>query len=155
MMLLNVLHQFTFINVTLTIMLLPFSIRRLLGNVFQLILCVCIVAFVNGIFNKSEPPPQSDLEKLRAKRKQELRAQEALMNLIFYAIFMFIIYSISYIERDHRAFFMKSNLENYLVGHGYGQLGFSGVHIFVSTILLQLVPSSIHSVNNIVQKFSK
>lgn len=89
-----------------------------------------ISAFVNGIFNKSEPPPQSDLEKLREKRKQELKAQEALMNLIFYAIFMFIIYSISYIERDHRSFFMKTNVENYLVGDGYGQFGFKGVHTF-------------------------
>ncbi|XP_061167307.1 polycystin-1-like protein 2 isoform X1 [Saccostrea echinata] len=86
------------------------------------------MAFVNGIFNKSEPPPQSDLEKLRQKRKQELKAQEALMNLIFYAIFMFVIYSISYVERDHRAFFMKSNVDNYLVGHGNGQLGFSGIN---------------------------
>lgn len=52
------------------------------------------------------------------------------MNLIFYAIFMFIIYSISYIERDHRAFFMKTNVENYLVSDGYGQFGFKGVHTF-------------------------
>lgn len=52
------------------------------------------------------------------------------MNLIFYAIFMFIIYSISYIERDHRSFFMKTNVENYLVGNGYGQFGFKGVHTF-------------------------
>jgi ABC-type spermidine/putrescine transport system permease subunit I len=100
---------------------------------------VCIAAFVNGIFNKSEPPPQSDLEKLREKRKQELRAQEALLNLIFYAVFMFIIYSISYIERDHRAFFMKSNVENYLVANGYGQMGFSGVSISLTTTLNQLL----------------
>lgn len=56
--------------------------------------------------------------------------QCVLMNFIFYVIFMFIIYSISYIEWDYRFFFMKINVENYLVGDGYGQFGFKGVYIF-------------------------
>lgn len=52
-----------------------------------------------------------------------------LMQFILYIInmkivqkmrFMFIIYSISYIEWDYRFFFMKINVENYLVGDGYG-----------------------------------
>lgn len=42
------------------------------------------------------------------------------MNFIFYVIFMFIIYSISYIEWGYRFFFVKINVENYLVGDGYG-----------------------------------
>lgn len=68
------------------------------------------------------------------------------MNLIFYAIFMFIIYSISYIERDHRSFFMKTNVENYLVGDGYGQFGFKGVHTFESSTCISVV-GSLYSVN--------
>ena len=61
---------------------------------------------------KDGPPDQEELHHSRQRRKQEAHAQKVLAELILYALYVFIVYAISYIGRDSRSFAMKNNIEN-------------------------------------------
>jgi len=66
---------------------------------------------------------------MRLQRQMEIRAQEVFVQLILYVIFAFIIYSISYINRDQRSFYLKDNIYNSLYKSNKHQFGFSKVYI--------------------------
>ncbi|KAK3090330.1 hypothetical protein FSP39_010980 [Pinctada imbricata] len=86
------------------------------------------LALWNDVIMKNKKTSEEELKKVRKRREQELRAMDALMNLIMYGVFVFILYSISYVNRDQRSFFLKNNVDNYLHAHGFGQVGFSSVN---------------------------
>ncbi|XP_061167318.1 uncharacterized protein LOC133176177 [Saccostrea echinata] len=76
------------------------------------------IVFLQDLMKPNEESTQNNMQKLKEKRKQEIHAKEALFTLLFYALFIFIMYSISYIERDQRSFLLKTNIYNYLFQDG-------------------------------------
>lgn len=86
-----------------------------------------ISALVNNILKKNEPPNEEDLHILRKIRLEEKKARKAAYDILFFAVYIFVLFSASYIQRDMRSFNYKWNIENYLLANGVSQLGFSGV----------------------------
>lgn len=80
------------------------------------------------VLSKNEPPPASQLDKMRERRKKEMEAHRVFFELILYLLYVFVLYSISYVNRDQRSFYMKTNIVDYLVKNTKTQLGFSKVN---------------------------
>ncbi|XP_062590863.1 uncharacterized protein LOC134252407 [Saccostrea cucullata] len=72
------------------------------------------IVFLHDLMKPNVENTQNNMQKLKEKRKQEMHAKEALFTLFFYALFIFIMYSISFIERDQRSYHLKTNIHNYL-----------------------------------------
>lgn len=49
-------------------------------------------------------------------------------------MYFFVLYFISYLERDDRLFDYKFNIENYLDFNGYGKGGFLLVKVFLKKL---------------------
>jgi hypothetical protein len=82
---------------------------------------------VNNILKKNEPPCEEELKILRQKRQEEKKARKATYNILIYMLYIFVLYSASYLQRDLRSFNYKWNLDNYLIANSGSQLGFSAV----------------------------
>ena len=70
---------------------------------------------------------------LRKKRRQiykEKTAKRAFINLILQVLFAMLVFSISYMSRDERAYLLKANIENQLYISSKYQFGFSKVSTF-------------------------
>jgi hypothetical protein len=70
---------------------------------------------------------------LRKKRRQicrEKTAKRAFINLMLQVLFAMLVFSISYMNRDERAYLLKANIENQLYISSKYQFGFSKVSTF-------------------------
>lgn len=78
---------------------------------------IYISVFIQDLMKPDQETVKEDMRELKAQREQELHAKDALYTLLFYAIFMFVIYSVSYIERDQRSYHLKQNIYQQLFGN--------------------------------------
>jgi hypothetical protein len=79
---------------------------------------------------KKDPPTEGDIKCMRRKLREQKEAKLAFRRTTTFILFMLVIFSISFHERDTRAFALKSNVENYILADGYGQFGFAAVRFF-------------------------
>ncbi|XP_061173587.1 uncharacterized protein LOC133182755 [Saccostrea echinata] len=87
-----------------------------------------LAAFASNILRGPDQLTQDELEQLKAKRQEEKRAKKALTKLIIFAVYLFGLYSISFLERDFDSFHYKSNIDSFLYSSGNEQLGFSSIN---------------------------
>ncbi|KAK3090552.1 hypothetical protein FSP39_012634 [Pinctada imbricata] len=64
------------------------------------------------MLHKDEPPTEEVLRTSKLRRMQEIHAQKVFVELVLFGVYAFVIYAISYIGRDQRAFTLKNHLEN-------------------------------------------
>lgn len=76
-----------------------------------------ISVFIHDLMKPDQETAEEDIRKLKAQREQEIHAKDALFTLLFYALYMFVIYSVSYIERDQRSYHLKQNIYQQLFGN--------------------------------------
>ncbi|KAK3089545.1 hypothetical protein FSP39_004480 [Pinctada imbricata] len=82
--------------------------------------------YMNEFLGSTKPSPK-ELERLKVRRQQELRASGVLVELIIYSILVFCVFGISYNNRDDRSYDMKEYIDNSLYYTGSGQTGFESV----------------------------
>ncbi|XP_021376367.1 uncharacterized protein LOC110465104 isoform X2 [Mizuhopecten yessoensis] len=85
------------------------------------------LSFRMDVLSSNSPPSTEMLEKTRTQRLNEMKAREVFMELVLYGIFAFVIYSISFVNRDQRSYNLKSNIYESLVAPSKTHLGFSKV----------------------------
>ncbi|XP_060073664.1 uncharacterized protein LOC132553437 [Ylistrum balloti] len=85
------------------------------------------LSFRMDVLSSNSPPSAEMLEKTRIQRLNELKAREVFMELLLYGIFAFVIYSISFVNRDQRSYNLKTNIYDSLVAPSKSHLGFSKV----------------------------
>jgi hypothetical protein len=85
------------------------------------------LAFRMEVMSKSSPPVEDVLQGQRIQRMKEKIAQKAFVEVILQILFAIIVFSISYVNRDERAFRLKNNIDNYLYRSTKTQFGFSKV----------------------------
>ena len=94
-----------------------------------------ILAFRMEVMSKSSPPVEDALQGQRIQRMKEKIAQKAFIEVILQILFAIIVFSISYVNRDERAFRLKNNIDNFLYRSTKTQFGFSKVswkHLIIS-----------------------
>lgn len=67
------------------------------------------------------------LKKKRRQLQKEKEAKRAFINLVLQVVFACLMYTISYLSRDQRAYLLKANIENQLFQSNKYQFGFSKV----------------------------
>ncbi|XP_033737951.1 uncharacterized protein LOC117325653 isoform X2 [Pecten maximus] len=85
------------------------------------------LSFRMDVLSSNSPPSSEMLEKTRIQRLHEIKAREVFMELLLYGIFAFVIYSISFVNRDQRSYNLKTNIYDSLVAPSKSHLGFSKV----------------------------
>ncbi|KAL5018449.1 hypothetical protein ScPMuIL_004171 [Solemya velum] len=70
------------------------------------------------------PLDKHGVEKERTERKQILRAQNVLLELILYMLFLVILFSISFSNRDTYSYYMKQNIDQRIYSTGGATVGF-------------------------------
>ncbi|XP_061194795.1 uncharacterized protein LOC133202955 [Saccostrea echinata] len=71
-------------------------------------------ALVNNIVTSQKPLSEEQVATMRKKRQEERTARNAMITLLVYAVYVSAIYSISYMERDQRAYSFKQSLDNFM-----------------------------------------
>ncbi|XP_062602879.1 uncharacterized protein LOC134264616, partial [Saccostrea cucullata] len=71
-------------------------------------------ALVNNIVTSQKPLSEEQVAIMRKKRQEERTARNAMITLLVYAVYVSAIYSISYMERDQRAYSFKESLDNFM-----------------------------------------
>lgn len=61
------------------------------------------------------PIKQTQLQQLKKKRKHKLRIQKTFVELILYLVFVFVLYLISFSNRDSRWFHAKEHIDQELI----------------------------------------
>jgi hypothetical protein len=92
-------------------------------------------ALVTDIVTSQKPLSESQVAAMRKKREEERTARNAVITLLVYFIYVSAIYSISYMERDQRAFSFKNSLDNYMYS-SYSKVGPSFQKSFLFPIFL-------------------
>ncbi|CAC5383753.1 PKD1L2 [Mytilus coruscus] len=73
-------------------------------------------SYLLDVYKKKQAPLKpKKLAKLKEKRQQRLLMQEIFIDLVLYMIFLAILYSISFSNRDSRWYYVKNHLEQHLV----------------------------------------
>ncbi|XP_069123236.1 polycystin family receptor for egg jelly-like isoform X2 [Argopecten irradians] len=85
------------------------------------------LSFRMDVLSSNSPPSAEMLEKTRIQRLHEMKAREVFLELLLYGIFAFVIYSISFVNRDQRSYNLKTNIYDSLVAPSKTHLGFSKV----------------------------
>ncbi|VDI61828.1 polycystin 2 [Mytilus galloprovincialis] len=85
-------------------------------------------AFRHEVLSKAEPPAEEKLNKQREIIKLQTRAKSVFREVILYTVFAIIVYCISYLNRDDRAYIMKLNIDNHIYESSKVQFGFSKVN---------------------------
>lgn len=88
-----------------------------------------ILAFRMEILSSSGPPDQTILESQRKLRQNEIAAQAVFRRLVVYAIFVFVVFSIGYINRDARSYNIRLDLDNQIYITAKGTFGFESVRL--------------------------
>lgn len=99
----------------------------------------CVLALVNDILKKNEPPTADEIQLLRKKRQEENRARKATRSILLYTLYLFVLFAASYLQRDLRSFDYKWNIENYLMSNDASRLGFSGVSLRLHAFQIQFL----------------
>ncbi|XP_069123241.1 polycystin family receptor for egg jelly-like [Argopecten irradians] len=85
------------------------------------------LCFRQDVLSEKDADAENSVAKEREQRLNEQRAMIAFIELLFYAVFAFIVYSISYVNRDQRSFALKDTIYRGLNDSngqfGYGQVG--------------------------------
>lgn len=71
-------------------------------------------ALVTDIVTGQKPLSETQVAAMRKKRQEERTARNAVITLLMYVVYVSAIYSISYMERDQRAFTFKQSLDDYM-----------------------------------------
>ncbi|XP_071131885.1 uncharacterized protein [Mytilus edulis] len=72
--------------------------------------------YLLDVYKKKQAPLKPrKLAKLKEKRQQRLKMQEIFIELVLYMIFLAVLYSISFSNRDSRWYNVKNHLEQHLV----------------------------------------
>lgn len=103
-----------------------------------------------AVLSVGQQLPAAVLRKKRRQIHKEKTAKRAFINLILQGLFAMLVFSISYMNRDERAYLLKANIENQLYTSTKYQYGFSKVSTskhkylccFHSLILISLVTRS-------------
>lgn len=103
-----------------------------------------------AVLSVGQQLPAAVLRKKRRQIHKEKTAKRAFINLILQGLFAMLVFSISYMNRDERAYLLKANIENQLYTSTKYQYGFSKVSTFIhkylccfhSLILISLVTRS-------------
>lgn len=83
-----------------------------------------------------EPVPQDVLKAARKRREQEQLAHRVFLELIIYIIFVFFIFSITFGNRDKRAYQTNQHLDNLLYSAGgHAPFPFEAVSCLVTASL--------------------
>jgi hypothetical protein len=61
------------------------------------------------------PIKQTQIQLLKKERKQKLRVQKTFVELILYLVFVFVLYLISFSNRDSRWFHAKEHIDQELI----------------------------------------
>ena len=77
--------------------------------------------------SSSGPPNQAVLESQRKLRQNEVAAQAVFRRLAVYALFVFVVFSIGYINRDARSYNIRRNLDNAIYFTTKQTFGFESV----------------------------
>lgn len=79
------------------------------------------------VLSSSGPPNQAVLESQRKLRQNEVAAQAVFRRLAVYALFVFVVFSIGYINRDARSYNIRRNLDNAIYFTTKQTFGFDSV----------------------------
>ena len=79
------------------------------------------------VLSSSGPPNQTVLESQRKLRQNEVAAQAVFRRLAVYALFVFVVFSIGYINRDARSYNIRRNLDNAIYFTTKQTFGFDSV----------------------------
>lgn len=79
------------------------------------------------VLSSSGPPNQAVLESQRKLRQNEVAAQAVFRRLAVYALFVFVVFSIGYINRDARSYNIRRNLDNAIYFTTKQTFGFESV----------------------------
>lgn len=88
------------------------------------------------ILSSSGPPDQTVLESQRKLRQNEIAAQAVFRRLVVYAIFVFVVFSIGYINRDARSYNIRQDMDNQIYFTAKGTFGFESVRLNYEIILV-------------------
>jgi len=80
-----------------------------------------------AVLSSTESTLLDHVEERKHQRKKEKIAKEAFMKFALHILFALILFSISYINRDQRSFYIKTHIENQLYTSSKYNLGFSKV----------------------------
>ncbi|KAK3103729.1 hypothetical protein FSP39_021426, partial [Pinctada imbricata] len=81
----------------------------------------------DNVNQDNEIAKKEKVEILRKIRKEEVKAKKAMARLFIYLGYMLVLYSISYVNRDQRAFLLKNHVDKQLNTNSKSQTGFSSV----------------------------
>ncbi|XP_060073681.1 polycystin-1-like protein 2 [Ylistrum balloti] len=84
------------------------------------------LCFREDILSEKDESKDNEMAKARDQCLKEQRAVKVFIELLFYVVFAFIIYSISYVNRDQRSFALKDNIYRSL-NDSYGQYGYGKI----------------------------
>lgn len=82
---------------------------------------------------KKKPSLVTNMTHMKERLLMEMRAKAVLLQLIAYAVYAFVVYSISFVNRDQRSFNFKYTMDNYLVTSTKYHFGFSKVKVYHNT----------------------
>jgi hypothetical protein len=88
-----------------------------------------LAAFRLEVLTGNGPPDDTILESQRKLRQNEVAAQAVLRRLVIYAIYVFVIFSVGYINRDARSYNIRGNIDNYIFYTTKATYGFESVRI--------------------------
>ncbi|XP_033737918.1 polycystic kidney disease protein 1-like 2 [Pecten maximus] len=95
--------------------------RTFIGNSMRTYL-----SFRQDVLSEKDEDAENAVARAREQRLKEQRAMMVFIELLFYAVFAFIVYSISYVNRDQRSFALKDNIYRGL-NDSYGQFGYGKI----------------------------
>ncbi|OWF39370.1 Polycystic kidney disease protein 1-like 2 [Mizuhopecten yessoensis] len=84
------------------------------------------LSFRREVLSEKDDVADDTVEKAREQRLKEQRALTVFLELLFYIVFAFIVYSISYVNRDQRSFALKDHIYRGL-NDSNGQFGYGKI----------------------------
>lgn len=90
-----------------------------------------ITAFRLEVLTGNGPPDDTVLDSQRKLRQNEVAAQAVFRRLVIYAIFVFVIFSVGYINRDSRSYNIRRNIDNQIFYTTKETYGFENVRITI------------------------
>ncbi|XP_062611722.1 uncharacterized protein LOC134273545 [Saccostrea cucullata] len=107
------------------------------------------LTFRNEVLCSNGPPDETLLDSQRKLRQNEVAAQAVFRRLVVYAVFVFIVFSIGYINRDARSYNLRRSIDSQIYHTTKGTYGFESItsaRTFIEwlrhTLLPRLFPTS-------------
>ncbi|KAJ8318205.1 hypothetical protein KUTeg_003296 [Tegillarca granosa] len=89
--------------------------------------CIHFTDLKKTVYAQDEEYQRDQLIKMKEQIKQKSRAKRTLIELLMYCIYVFAVFSISYVNRDDRSYMLNEHIRKELIDSSKTQFGFSKV----------------------------